>query len=88
MARSPWRRTGPGRSRASILATAGGGTRQGIFRFEGESGYRGPRTLVRIVLRPARDVSVTVVDGRGAAVPAAAVVAFDRLFPVAEAPDG
>ncbi len=69
----------------SFLATADGGARQGILGLDGPSGYRGPRTLVRIVLRPAKDVTVAVVDGRGAPVPDAAVVALDRLDSVAEA---
>jgi hypothetical protein len=78
-------RNEPGMVDQSFLASADGGARQGIFRLDGPSGYRGPRTLVRIVLRPAREVTVTVVDGRGAPVPDAVVVALDRSFPVAEA---
>ncbi len=65
----------------SFLATADGGLRQGIVRLDGPSGYRGPRTLVRIVLRPAREVTVTVVNGHGAPVPDAVVVALDRYSP-------
>ena len=77
-------RNEPGTVNQSFLATADGGLRQGIVRLDGPSGYRGPRTLVRIVLRPAREVTVTVVDGQGAPVPDAVVVALDRYFPVAE----
>ena len=77
-------RNEPGTVDQSFLATADGGLRQGIVRLDGPSGYRGPRTLVRIVLRPAREVTVTVVDGHGAPVPDAVVVALDRYFPVAE----
>ena len=48
-------------------------------------GLQGPsRALVRIVLRPARAVTVTVVDGRGAPVAGAAVVVLDIVFPVAK----
>ncbi len=69
----------------SLLATADGGARQGILRLDGPSGYRGPRTLVRIVVRPAREVTTTVVDGRGDPVTDALVVILDRWLPVAEA---
>jgi hypothetical protein len=67
----------------SILATADAGARQGVFRFDGPSGYKGPRTLARVVLRPAQDVTVTVVDKSGAPVPDAAVFVLDMAFPVA-----
>ncbi len=69
----------------SFLATADGGARQGIFRFQDANGTKGPRTLVRIVLNPARVVTVSVVDGRGAAVEGATVFVLDLFFPVAEA---
>jgi RNA polymerase sigma factor (sigma-70 family) len=69
----------------SLLATVDGGARQGIVRLDGPSGYRGPRTLVRIVVRPAWEMKTTVVDGRGAPVPDAAVVALDKYFAIAEA---
>jgi hypothetical protein len=69
----------------SLLATADGGARQGIVRLDGPSGYRGPRTLVRIVVRPAWEVTTTVVDGRAAPVPDAVVVVLDGPFAIAEA---
>jgi hypothetical protein len=69
----------------SLLATSDGGARQGVFRFDGPTGPKGPRTLPRIVLRPAQEVTVTVVDGRGAPVAGAAVFVLDLVFPVAGA---
>ncbi len=78
-------RQDPGAYGRSLLATADGGARQGIVRLHGSSGYRGPRTVVRIVLHPAKDVTVSVVDGRGATVPDAAVIALDQNSSVAEA---
>ncbi len=78
-------RYGPGSMPQSFLATTGGGRRQGLFRLDDRSQYRGPRSLVRIVLRPAVDVSVTVVDGRGLQVPEAIVSVFERYSAVAEA---
>ncbi len=69
----------------SYLATADGGARQGIFRFDDlMTGPKDPRTLARIVLKPARVVTVTVVDGRGEKVEGAAVSVLDVIFPVAE----
>ena len=68
----------------AFLATADNGARQGIFRFDGPTGKKDPRALVRIVLKPARAVTVSVVDGRGAAVEGAAVSLDDMVFPVAE----
>jgi RNA polymerase sigma factor (sigma-70 family) len=69
----------------SYLATADGGARQGIFRFDDlTTGPKDPRTLARIVLKPARVVTVTVVDGRGEKVEGAAVSVLDVIFPVAE----
>ncbi len=75
----------PRRLNQSIIATADGGARQGIFRFDGPSGFKSPRSLARVVIRPAQNVTVTVVDGRGAPVPDAAVFVLDLYFPVAEA---
>lgn len=68
----------------SVIATADGGARQGIFRYDGPDGFKGPRTLARVILRPAREVTVTVVDGAGAPVPDAAVFVLDLVFPIAE----
>ena len=68
----------------SFLATADGGTRQGILRLTGPSAEHVPRRLVRIVLRPAHSVTVTVVDGSGAPVADAAAIAQDRFWPVAQ----
>ena len=69
----------------AFLATTDGGARQGIFRFDDlATGPKDPRTLARIVLKPARVVTVTVVDGRGALVEGAAVSVLDVIFPVAE----
>ena len=75
----------PRLANVSLLATADGGARQGTFRFDGPSGFKGPRTLPRIVLRPALEVTVTVVDGRGAPVADAAVFVLDMVFPVGQA---
>ena len=69
----------------SFLGTADGGAHQGIFRFDDlMTGPKDPRTLARIVLKPASVVTVTVVDGRGALVEGAAVSVLDVIFPVAE----
>jgi RNA polymerase sigma factor (sigma-70 family) len=68
-----------------IIATADGGARQGMFRYFGPAGYKGPRTLARVVLRPAQLVTVTVVDKSGAPVPDAAVFVLNGVTPVAEA---
>ena len=69
----------------ALLATADNGARQGIFRFhDPKTGTKGPRTLARIVLKPLRTVTVSVVDGRGAPVEGATVVVLDVVFPVAE----
>ena len=74
----------PRLSNLSFLATADGGERQGIFRFDDlTTGPKDPRTLARIVLKPARVVTVTVVDGRGTQVEGAAVSVLDVIFPVA-----
>jgi RNA polymerase sigma factor (sigma-70 family) len=71
-------------SNLSFLATAGGGAYQGIFRFDDQTtGLKDARTLVRIVLKPARTVTVSVVDGNGAPVEGAAVSVLDLIFPVA-----
>jgi RNA polymerase sigma factor (sigma-70 family) len=68
----------------SYLATIDGGARQGIFRFDDlMTGPKDPRTLARIVLKPARVVTVTVVEGRGEKVEGAAVSVLDVIFPVA-----
>ena len=62
----------------SFLATADDGARQGIFRFDDQTtGPKDPRTLVRIVLKSARVVTVSVVDAGGAAVEGAAVFVLD-----------
>ncbi len=75
----------PRLSNLSFLATADGGARQGIFRFDDlTTGPKDPRTLARIVLKPARNVMVTVVDGGGTPVEGAAVSVLDVIFPVAE----
>ena len=69
----------------AFLATANEGACQGIFRFDDlNTAPKDARTLVRIVLKPARVVTVSVVDGRGAAVEGAAVSVLDVIFPVAE----
>ena len=69
----------------ALLATADNGARQGIFRFhDPKTGIKGLRTLARIVLKPLRAVTISVVDGRGAPVEGAAVVVLDVVFPVAE----
>ena len=57
---------------ASLLATADRGARQGAYRFFDRFGVpQDPRTLARIVLKPALNVIVSVVDARGVAVEAA-----------------
>ena len=68
----------------SFLATADDGARQGTFRFDGPTGIKDPRSLVRIVLKPARIVTVSVVDGRGAPVEGAVVELLDIVFPAAK----
>jgi RNA polymerase sigma factor (sigma-70 family) len=75
----------PRRSNQAVIATADGGARQGIFRYFGPAGVKGPRTLARVVLRPAQVVTVTVVDKGGAPVQDAAVFVLDVVLPVAEA---
>ena len=69
----------------AFLATADGGARQGIFRFQDLTRLKGPRTLARIVLKPARTVTVSVVDARRTPVEGAVVVLLDMAWPVAEA---
>jgi Carboxypeptidase regulatory-like domain len=69
----------------AFLATADGGARQGTFRFQDLAGSKDSRTLVRIVLKPARIVTVTVIDGRGQPVEGAPVCVLDLVFPVADA---
>jgi RNA polymerase sigma factor (sigma-70 family) len=68
----------------SFLATADDGARQGTFRFDGPTGFKDPRSLVRIVLKPACIVAVSVVDARGAPVEGAVVEVLDLVFPVAK----
>jgi protocatechuate 3,4-dioxygenase beta subunit len=75
----------PRRLNQAVIATADGGARQGVFRYDGPAGYKGPRTLARVVLRPAQVVTVTVVDGGGAPVPDAPVFVLELTLPVAEA---
>ena len=59
----------------SLLATIDPGSRQGIFRFNDPIvGPAPPRTLVRIVLKPARSAIVSVVAARGQPVDGALVV--------------
>ncbi len=74
----------PRRANLAFLATADGGARQGIFRFSDLSGNKDPRTPLRIVLKPAREVKVTAVDGRGLPVAGAKAFILDVVFPVAE----
>jgi RNA polymerase sigma factor (sigma-70 family) len=68
----------------AFLATADNGARQGIFRYDDPSGPRDPRTLARIVLKPARAVTVSVADERGMPVENTAVFLLDLVFPVAQ----
>jgi RNA polymerase sigma factor (sigma-70 family) len=68
----------------SFLATADNGARQGTFRFDGPTGFKDPRSLVRIVLKPARTVTVSAVDAHGAPVEGAVVELLDIVFPVAK----
>ncbi len=69
----------------SFLATADDEARQGIFRFDDlKTAPKDARTLVRIVLKPTRTVTVTVVDGRGMPVEGAVVSVLDVVFPIAE----
>src|SRR5262249_32204164 len=65
-----------------IVATADGGARHGIARYVPMPRDPGRRRLLRMVLRPARALTVTVVS-RGLPVPEASVFALDRYFPVA-----
>jgi RNA polymerase sigma factor (sigma-70 family) len=73
----------PRRANLAFIATADAGARQGIFRYQDLSGGKDPRMPVRIVLRPAREVKVTAVDGKEAPVPGAEVFLLDLVFPVA-----
>jgi Carboxypeptidase regulatory-like domain len=67
----------------SLLATADNGAHQGIFRFHDRAtGPKGPRSLARIVVKPLQNVTVSVVDGRGAPVEGASVVVLDVAYPV------
>ena len=74
----------PRLSALSILATANEGALQGIFHFhDPTTGPKYERAPVRIVLKPARIVTVSVADGRGGPVPGATVSVLDINFPVA-----
>jgi RNA polymerase sigma factor (sigma-70 family) len=68
----------------SFLATADDGARQGTFRFDGPTGFKDRRSLARIVLKPARIVTVSAVDGRGAPVEGAVVELLDIVCPAAK----
>ena len=73
----------PRRANLAFLASADGGARQGVFHYADLSGAKDPRTPVRIVLKPAREVKVTAVDGKGDPVPGAEVFLPEIVFPVA-----
>ena len=74
----------PRLSNISVLATAEGGAVQGVFRFDDPAtGPKDPRALVRVVLKPARTVTVSVADQRRAPVAGATVSVLDLVFPVA-----
>jgi beta-lactamase regulating signal transducer with metallopeptidase domain/protocatechuate 3,4-dioxygenase beta subunit len=62
-----------------LVASAEGGQRMGIARFD-EPGSSRPAKPLRIVLKPSRTVTVRVKDATGLAVPGAAVEAVDFAF--------
>lgn len=67
----------------ALLATADDGARQGVFHSSDLSVAKDPRTPVRIVLKPPREVKVTVVDGTGNPVAGAEVFLPDMIFALA-----
>src|SRR5262249_10997084 len=69
----------------SIIATADGGARQGLVFHEVPARPDVPGRQAGIMLHPAQEVTVTVVDGRGAPVPDASVFLLDVVSPAAEA---
>ncbi len=68
-----------------LIATADGGALQGMCLFQPPAVPDGPGSLAGIMLHPAHEVAVTVVNGRGAPVPDAAVFVLDLNFPAADA---
>ncbi len=78
----------PRRLNQSIIATADGGSLQGIFRFDGPSGFKSPRSVVRVVIRPAQNVTVTVVDGQRRPGPGCGRFRPRPVLPGRRGPDG
>ncbi len=72
-------------SQIRIIATADGGARQGMLLYERPTRPDDPGPKAGIMLHPAHEVTLTVVDGRGAPVPDAAVFLLDLGSPAAEA---
>ena len=69
----------------AIIATADGGAMQGMCLFQPPTDPNAPGNQAGMMLHPAHEVTVTVVDGRGAPVPDAAVFVLDLGFPAADA---
>jgi RNA polymerase sigma factor (sigma-70 family) len=76
---------GPNWLEQTLIATSDDGARQGLCRFTPDSALDAPGRSAGIMLHPARDVTVTVANGRGAPVPEAAVFLLDYVYPAAEA---
>ena len=68
-----------------IIASADGGARQGMCLYSPPARPDEPEREAGIMLQPAHEVTVTVVDGRGAPVPDASVFLLDFNTPAAEA---
>ncbi len=68
-----------------IIASADGGARQGMCLFQPPADPNAPGNRAGMMLHPAHEVTVTVVNGRGAPVPDAAVFLLDVVYPAAEA---
>ncbi len=75
----------PGVLEHPIIASADGGARQGMCLFQPSADPNAPGNRAGIMLQPAHEVTVTVVNGRGAPVPDAAVFLLDLVYPAAEA---
>ena len=65
----------------SLQAVAENGALQGMYRFVDEkTGPQDPRSIARIVLKPAREVAISVVDARKAPVAGARVFLLEYAF--------
>ena len=68
-----------------IIASIDGGLMQGMCLFQPSADPNAPGNQAGMMLHPAHEVTVTVVNGRGAPVPDAAVFVLDLVYPAAEA---